>query len=891
MKIACNGILVAAVLVLLAPVERLQAQTISQCEPPLGTGTTYKCVLPNILPWMYYGGPGSCDQNNEFGFRIGPTDESVLRSCATSYFNSTYPPRPAPNYPVYNCSDWTVPGPSGWTQEQFFTLYPTQSWNDVSEPPTTPHINVSANMWTYDATTQSYYCGPPGYGLGYHPDRVRYMSCPAGYLGNTGQNPYSQYGPQDWWVPSTTFCYRPREDRCCGVGNPIRPSSQEKVNTSVDYQGAGPDHLTFSRLYSSLLSKNSTWTTFGSWLHNYQSNLQLGYFQSVPSDTAFAYHADGTTTVFAAKNGWSVDGIDHDSLVELTDGSGNITGYRYTVGDGKRIELFDANGNLQSVTTLEGVTTQLTYSTSSTPAAVAPGPGYVIGISTSFGRTLSLTYGSNGQISTLTDPTGAKIQYFYAGASSYVSNTAGTPPQNLTTVTYPDGQSRIYYYNETAYAGTSTGISVLTGITDENGVRYATYTYDSLGRATTTTLAGNVGTYSISNASPGVQATVTDPLGTPRTYLYSDVNGYTLSTGISQPAGAGSSAASSSIAYDGSGNAVKRVDLDGNVSCYGYDTVRNLEVVRLEGLTSGSSCPSSLLSYVPAAGTPQRLIQTQWDPNWRLKAREAAPLAVRTWVYNGQPDPTNGNAVLSCAPSTALLPDGSPIAVLCKKVDQATTDATGAAGFSATATGSARVWTYTYNGYGQVLTATGPRGNLATTDPNYAASTTTYEYYAAADTAHTPPYYQMGDLQQVSDALGHVTQYPQYDGNGRVLQQVDPNGTTTALTYFSRGWLETRTVTPPSSTTSQTTTYAYDGVGQLKTVTQPDGGQITYTYDAAHRLTQITDSAGDSINYTLDAMGNRKTEQVKDPAGNLARQVSRVYDALNRLQTVTGALQ
>jgi hypothetical protein len=38
-------------------------------------------------------------------------------------------------------------------------------------------------------------------------------------------------------------------------------------------------------------------------------------------------------------------------------------------------------------------------------------------------------------------------------------------------------------------------------------------------------------------------------------------------------------------------------------------------------------------------------------------------------------------------------------------------------------------------------------------------------------------------------------------------------------------------------------------------------------------------------------MGNHKTEQVKDPAGNLARQVSRVYDALNRPQTVIGALQ
>lgn len=64
-----------------------------------------------------------------------------------------------------------------------------------------------------------------------------------------------------------------------------------------------------------------------------------------------------------------------------------------------------------------------------------------------------------------------------------------------------------------------------------------------------------------------------------------------------------------------------------------------------------------------------------------------------------------------------------------------------------------------------------------------------------------------------------------------------------------------------------------------------------YTYDVAHRLTQISDSVDDSINYTLDPMGNRTLEQVRDPGGNLSRQISRAYDALNRLQTVTGALQ
>ncbi|MFC5474687.1 hypothetical protein [Paraherbaspirillum soli] len=48
---------------------------------------------------------------------------------------------------------------------------------------------------------------------------------------------------------------------------------------------------------------------------------------------------------------------------------------------------------------------------------------------------------------------------------------------------------------------------------------------------------------------------------------------------------------------------------------------------------------------------------------------------------------------------------------------------------------------------------------------------------------------------------------------------------------------------------------------------------------------------GNSIAYTPDSMGNRFSEQVKDPSGALARQTSRVIDALNRLKQITGAQQ
>jgi YD repeat-containing protein len=367
---------------------------------------------------------------------------------------------------------------------------------------------------------------------------------------------------------------------------------------------------------------------------------------------------------------------------------------------------------------------------------------------------------------------------------------------------------------------------------------------------------------------------VNDPLGSQTTYTTSSVGGVQKIISQSQPAGSGCNASTQSIQYDTNGNKAVVDDFNGNRTCYNYDLTRNLPMTRVTGLSNTVACASALLR--PAAGSVR--LNTQWHPDWSLPIQEAGPLKMTTWVYNGQPDPTAGNAIASCAPASALLPDGKPIAVLCKQVEQATTDTTGNSLFFATPTGSARIWSYTYNQFGQVLTVTDPRGNP-----------TTYAY-ASATTADVT----MGDLLSVTNALGQVTQYPKYDRAGRVLRRIDPlaSGVTTDITYTPRGWVNTVTVTPAGRPlTPQLTTYTYDAVGLLKTVLLPDATQLGYSYDPAHRLTGVTDRANNSITYTLDNMGNRKVETLKDPTGTLARNISRVYDALNRLQSVTGAPQ
>jgi YD repeat-containing protein len=154
---------------------------------------------------------------------------------------------------------------------------------------------------------------------------------------------------------------------------------------------------------------------------------------------------------------------------------------------------------------------------------------------------------------------------------------------------------------------------------------------------------------------------------------------------------------------------------------------------------------------------------------------------------------------------------------------------------------------------------------------------------SASATGHT-----IGDLQSISNASNHVTQFNLYDPAGRVRQMTDAKGVVTDITYTPRGWVSTVVVTPPGGS-ARTTTYSYDFVGQLTGVASPDGTSVSYAYDAAHRLTGATDARGNSVTYTLDNVGNRIAEEVKDPTGTLQRSIGRSFDALNRLQQVTGA--
>ena len=626
------------------------------------------------------------------------------------------------------------------------------------------------------------------------------------------------------------------------AGNPINIGIGLKTQTEIDYARTGK--LRFIRTYNSGTGTNYFGGPLGKgWQHNYGVRLAI-------ANVVTAFRGDGRIVEFVPNGSAWLHWLDvNDRLVELRDTSGVRTGWKY-LSSAHDVELYDASGTLLSITSSTGATTTLTYSDGTASGGrggviegtATPLPrSLLLRVTDSFGVSLSFGYNADYRLVRVTRPDGNSHRYSYGSAS------------NLASVIYPDERSnkaRTYVYESASF------VNALTGTIDEKAERHSTYDYDQFGRAISTELALNANRYGLTFNSNGT-TTVTDPLSSTRTYGFNNMFGLVRVASQSQPAGSGCGPSSSAITYDTRGNIASRVDFNNNKICYAYDLSRNLETKRVEGLAGSAVCSTALSS--PPTGA--RIINTQWHPDWRLETRIAEPKKLTTITYNGQG--------ATCAPSTVLV-DGKPPAVICTRTEQATTDPTGAAGFAATVTGTARTWRYTYTTYGRVLTAT---------DPNSRTTTTSYHPDNDADLG------KRGNVASITNAANHITYLTDYNPHGQPTRIVDPNGVVTVLTYDPRMRLTSRTVG------NEATVFGYDPVGQMTSVNLPDGARLTYTYDAAHRLTAINDHKGNRIDYTLDAMGNRTAEQMKDPGGVLVGNIARVIDALNRVQQVTGSVQ
>ena len=674
--------------------------------------------------------------------------------------------------------------------------------------------------------------------------------CPAGYTlsGSTCSLP-----------PDTPDPQKNNDEPDCGVGNPCNAGTGNKYQPEVDYAENGISPLKLVRVY------NSGSTTPSSVETSVWGSRWRGVY-----DRSIAYATNGTISTATAKreggkqyyfnlSGTSFVG-DADVVGKLVrlgvDASGNATGWTYT-NERDEVERYVASGKLVSITNRAGHVQTLTYSDGTTGAnggyvldatgaatvTVLPA-GRLIRVTDPASRSLQYGYDVAGRVVKATDPAGGVYTYAYSDAT----NTA-----NLTSITYPDGKTRTYLYGEagnvssTPNAGVSYANS-LTGIVDENGVRYASWTYDATGRATSSE-HGAFGSgidyvgldYGTPDANGNSTTTVVDAQGTSRVFGFSATLGVVKNTSITGLPCNGCAAATT---HDANGNVTSRADFNGNKTCYAYDLARNLETARVEGLASATACPTTLATYTPAAGTAQRRILTNWHATFRLPIKIAEAGRETTTVYD-----TRGNVT-----STTI---------------------------KDTATAKTRTWSTSYTYHATVPGVlvqkidNGPRIDVS--------DLTTTGYYAPDENCLGGHFGCRGQVRQITNALGHVTRVTRYNAHGQPEEIIDPNGLVTTLAYDARQRLTSRVVG------TETSIFEYDGLGQLTRLIRADGSTLNYSYDAAHRLTQIGDMLGSKIVYTLDAKGNHIGEDIVDPAGALIQTRRSEYDALSRLAKDIGA--
>lgn len=664
------------------------------------------------------------------------------------------------------------------------------------------------------------------------------LDCPAGFNKVVGPNSlYKDSCRGTELVPSKTDC---TIEGPCGQTNPVNLRTGNKFQVETDYAGSGLFPLTFTRYHSSSRFLNAPYNHerhaehLGNWRHSYSRRVvDLAYFNNGQPGTHYAQveRADGRVVSFYLNpdtGEWIATGDEIDKLVKLPNG------WRYHVGAGDGVETYDSAGRLISIQNRAGAVQTLTYSAQ----------GQLAQITDTFGRALKLTYDSSARVQQLTDPAGSAIVYTYDALG------------NLATVTYPGNAVRTYHYEHTAHP------RALTGISDENipPQRIATWTYDAQKRANLSVHGPStspVDRVAIAYTANG--ATTIDALGKSRTYTYATVLGAARHTSTSAPCEDCGAAFST---YDNNGFLTSRTDFNNNKTCFTHDA-RGLETLRVEGLPATATCP-----YSGALTGAQRQVSTEWHPEYRLPIRIAEPLRLTTYHYGASNDPNPGNrgSLLSATVRT-------------------TTDATGIIGFSATTTGPARTWTYTYNPHGAPLLVDGPRTDVADTRVNtyYADNAICTTTHPDADSAGC-----RGQLHTRSNAAGHLTTVREYNAHGQPLVLIDPNGLTTTLTYDARQRLVSRRVG------TALTQFTYDNAGQLIRVTLPDTSALEYRYDSVHRLTALhlkdaADALVGQFNYTLDAAGNLLQESLTDATQSVLRTHRQVFNDLSRLVQSIGA--
>ena len=697
-------------------------------------------------------------------------------------------------------------------------------------------------------------------------------------------------------------------------GNPINIALGYKAHVETDYANGA---LSFTRAYRS----DSSWTenTIGSlWRHNFDRVLNV--VDTPETTTLDLVDGTGAMSLFSYDSSvdeWSPLSEGVVTTIENTyDGSSVHDGY-----------LFTTNADTKEYYDLDGLLYRIEYRGDEALDLAYDGSDRLSTVTNRHGKTLTFSYDGNDRVSSVVTPTGT---FSY----SYDSN------GNLATVTKPDTESRTYHYENTSF------VNALTGITDEKGVRFATYGYDTEGRAVSSKHAGDVHEHTVTYNSDGT-TTTTNPLGKETIYTFETINGQRKIVQVDGQASTNCPAAGKSFAYDAQGFVESKTDWLGNVTNIDRDS-RGF-VTSLTEDAYGSAYRSTSITYDSTFRLPDVITEIgkttdyDYDSDGRVTSitvTDTNTAEARTWTYSYNSNTTdgNGNTVLGRLASvngprtdvtdtTSYTYDSS---LRLTKVTNALGHETEITSFDsanrpltiddvndvetklvydslgrvtsttrAFGTASAATTSYTYDDNGNVLTITDPAGTVLTYSYDNAQRLTGIE----DDLGNTITYtlddagnITKEDYKNVSSTLKYTHSYV-YDELSRIIESVDANLDATDYAYDVNSNL-----TSITDANMNATSFAFDGLDRLVQATDALSGVTSYDINELDQLEGVEDPRYNETTYSYNAFGD-VTQEVSpdrgtmiythDKAGNItsmtdARSVvtNYDYDAINRLTDI-----
>ncbi len=587
------------------------------------------------------------------------------------------------------------------------------------------------------------------------------------------------------------------------------------------------------RTYNSL-DKTSGGAFGPGWSANILASLTINTDNSVTYNMGDGYKAQFTYNggTYTAPTGIYL------TLVKNTDGS-------YTIKRKDNISLnFDASGKLITIKDLNNNT--ITYNYTGTQ---------LTSITDTVGRTLTITYDSNGRIHSLTDPRTNPTIYTY-------DPTTG----DLATVTDPMGYVTSYYYDANHNLNKVLSPDKIINYLDYDTSGHLLKIKDGLGDTTNLTW----------DFTGGI-STITDPRGKITTFHFNPAFGNcsSVTDALGQQA---------SITCDANYNPLTITDPGGHTTTYTYDNWGNM-LTNTDALNHTTTVTYNNLNQpLTVTDVNAGITHYQYDTNGNL-TQTTDPLSHATAYVNDN----HGRRTLATDANGGIITyhyDDSAgkygvldyITNAENKSSYYTYD--NMANIKTSKDPNNNITTYTYDALGRLIRTDYPNGAVAfafidgdgliRSETNANGGSTSYAYDAA------------GRVTKITDPMGYITT-AQYDGAGNQIAVTDPTNITTNYTYDDLNRPKT-SINPLGNTT----TYNYDACGNMTEIIDPMGHIAFQSYDALQRVTasgRRTTSGGANVNattYTYDNRGNVLTST--DPLGHTTNYQ---YNPDNQLTSVT----